>query len=404
MNLKRAGYWFGCSLLLASTLCVGQQTGDRQQQIAALNQKIKQYLGEKRPDLAIPELQALVALDPDNTDARGNLGVLLFFKGDCSDAVPQLRAATAQHAELWRIQVLLGLCERKLGDSASARSDFESAFPHLDDEKIRLQAGLELIGLYMDNGDIEKAAGVIGVLRAHNPTNVRVLYTAYRLYSQLADEAMLDISLADPGSAEMHEVMARETIRFGDTEKAIAQYRAAIKVDPRLPGIHYELAEALSDSLNPADKAEAENEYKQALAMNPGDVKSECRLGDLDVARNNLQQALTEYSLAVKLSPADIDANLGLAHTMIRLNQNDQARPILEKVVQLEPANETAHYLLSRLLWQEGKKEDAKQELELYKKYKAMKEKLQTVYKQLKVAPPPAHSSEINPGDNPNDK
>src|SRR4030095_173451 len=43
--------------------------------------------------LAAGELQAVVALDPKNADARNNLGVLLFFSGDCAQAVPQLRAA-----------------------------------------------------------------------------------------------------------------------------------------------------------------------------------------------------------------------------------------------------------------------------------------------------------------------
>jgi len=40
-----------------------------------------EYLKENRPDLAAPELKAIVALDPGNVDALGNLGVLLFFQG-----------------------------------------------------------------------------------------------------------------------------------------------------------------------------------------------------------------------------------------------------------------------------------------------------------------------------------
>jgi len=43
--------------------------------------------------LAIPEFRAIVALDPKDVDALGNLGVLLFFQGDYANATPQLRAA-----------------------------------------------------------------------------------------------------------------------------------------------------------------------------------------------------------------------------------------------------------------------------------------------------------------------
>jgi Tfp pilus assembly protein PilF len=40
-----------------------------------------EYLKENRPDLAATEFKAIVALDPGNIDALGNLGVLLFFQG-----------------------------------------------------------------------------------------------------------------------------------------------------------------------------------------------------------------------------------------------------------------------------------------------------------------------------------
>jgi hypothetical protein len=40
------------------------------------------------PDLAISELQKVIELNPGNVDARGNLGVLYFFRGNYKDAVP----------------------------------------------------------------------------------------------------------------------------------------------------------------------------------------------------------------------------------------------------------------------------------------------------------------------------
>jgi Tfp pilus assembly protein PilF len=387
MSMKRTIRWIGAGLLLSTGFCLAQAAGDTQEQIAHHNRKIQQYLQEKRPDLAIPELQALVALDPNNADAHGNLGVLFFFKGDCAQATPQLRAATSQRTALWRQQVLLGICERRTGDDASARADFESAFPHLEDEKVRLEAGMELVNLYMSSGDLDKAVPVIEVLRAHNPTNISVLYTSYRIHTQLAGEAMLSLSMVDPDSAEMHQVMAHETLRYGDPAGAIAQYRAAIKINPKLAWIHFELAEVLSDSTDPASKQEAEREYKIALQMNPGDEKAECRLGEIEAAGGNLAQAQADYTEAVKLAPADVEAKLGLAKTLIALNQRDQARPLLEQALQQEPDSDTAHYLLSRLFWQEGRKEDANREVELYKKYKAMKDKLRAVYKEMRVTP-----------------
>jgi len=61
----------------------------RQQQIESHSRKAAEYLKESKPELAAPEFRAIVALDPNNVDARGNLGVLLFFQGAYADAIPQ---------------------------------------------------------------------------------------------------------------------------------------------------------------------------------------------------------------------------------------------------------------------------------------------------------------------------
>ncbi len=387
MSFKLLVRWIRIGLLLNCSLCVAQTPPNLQQELAEHSRKLQQYLQEKKPDLAIPELQALIALDPTNVDARGNLGVLLFFKGDCAHATPELRAATARRPRLWHVQVLLATCERQAGDLPAARNDFETAFPHLEDKKVILQAGMELIDLYTATGDLDKAAVVVERLRGQDPANVRVLYTAYRIYTQLAGQAMLGLSMADPDSAEMHQMVAHETLRYGDPDGAIAHYRAAIKINPKLPGIHFELAEVLNDSLKPAYKEEAVREYRLALELNPADEKAECRLGEIDAESGNISQAYKDYAKAVQLAPGDVDAKLGLAKTMILMKQQDQALPLLEQVVQLEPANDAAHFLLSKAYWQSGRKEDAKREVDLYKRYKAMQDKLQAVYKEMRINP-----------------
>src|SRR5437660_9304320 len=78
---------------LVALQCVSQSTASRPQEIASHAHQAQEFLKERRPDLAIPELRAIVALDPNNVDARGNLGVLVFFQGDYPAEIPHLRAA-----------------------------------------------------------------------------------------------------------------------------------------------------------------------------------------------------------------------------------------------------------------------------------------------------------------------
>jgi tetratricopeptide (TPR) repeat protein len=364
-----------------------QQATDSQEQIKYHAQMAQQYLHQQRPDLAIPELQKVTALDPANVDAHANLGVLFFFRGNYTAAAPELQAAVRLQPDLWKIQALLGMAEEHTADPTAARKDLEASFPQLKDNKLQVQVGLELVGIYTAASDLEHAAEVIAQLRKANPDNAEVLYAAYRTYADLSGESMLSLSLVAPDSAQMHQVMAHEELKEGNTNGAIAQFRKAIAINLQLPGIHFELAELLNTSEDGKVKGEAEKEYRAALMANPLDEKTECRLAQIDAAKGDTNQAFSEYSKAVELAPADSDAKLGLAKILIEMNQQDKAQALLEQTVQLEPTNAVAHYRLGMLYRQRGRMDDAKREVELYKKYKDMKEKLRAVYKDLQVQP-----------------
>jgi Tfp pilus assembly protein PilF len=382
----------GFVLLLGAASCLSQATGDKQEEFAAHIQKADGYLRDKQPALAIPEFQAAVAIDPENVDAQANLGVLLFFQGKAADSIPHFRAALAARKEerqpgLAKIQGLLGMAESRTLDFADARKDMEAAFPALQERRFQVQLGLELVGLYTQSGDLEKAALVIAQLRKADPDNAEVLYAAYRTYSDLAGESMLALSLAAPDSAQMHQLLAHEDTRQGNTNGAVAQYRKAIAVDPHLPGVHFELAELLQTSTDETIKKEAEQEYHAALLENAEDGKSILRLAEIDGRKGNIEQSYKEYTKAVELQPADAEAKLGLAKTLIEMNQADKALPLLEDTVQLEPTNATAHYRLATLYRKMGRVDDAKREMDFYKKFKEMKEKLLALYKELQVQP-----------------
>jgi tetratricopeptide (TPR) repeat protein len=376
-----------CVLLLGATLCLAQATADKQQEFAVHIQKARGYLDQKQPGLAIPEFQAAVAIDPENVDAQANLGVLLFFQGKAADSIPHFRAALQRQPGLAKIQGLLGMAESRTLDFADARKDMEAAFPSLEDRRFQVQLGLELVGLDSESGDLDKAAAVIAQLRQVAPDNAEVLYAAYRTHSDLAGESMLALSLAAPESAQMHQLLAHEDAKQGNLNAAIAQYRKAIAIDPQVPGVHFELAELLYTSTDETVKKQAEHEYHAALLQNPQDEKAILRLAEIDAQRGNIEQSYKEYTKAVELQPSDADAKLGLAKTLIAMKQPDKALLLLEDTVKLEPTNATAHYRLATLYRQMGRVDDAKREMELYKKFKEMKEKLGALYKELQNQP-----------------
>jgi Tfp pilus assembly protein PilF len=376
----------------SSSIC---QTGlSKQEQINQHTQLAQQYLKQQRPDLAISELQTLVALEPENPDAQGNLGVLLFFRGDYAGAAPHLRAAVKAQPELWKIQGLLGLAEGQSGNGEASRQDMEAAFPRLTEEKFKAQVGRALIDNYTATGDLEKAATVASTLLASQPTDTSLLYLSYRLYTDLADKAMLTLALTTPNSGQMHQVMARELARHGDEAPAIANYREAIQIDPKLPGVHFELGSLLYNSTGETVQAEAESEFKAALAANPNDEKTQLMLGMIAAKRGDTKTAYNDYSRALQLQPDDGDANLEMAKLLVTMNQSERAQQLLEHAIQIDPSNSVAHYRLATLYRRQGKTQQGDQEIAEYKKYKQMKDGLEKVFHDMRV-----ESGQKNPDD-----
>jgi tetratricopeptide (TPR) repeat protein len=385
MKTRKSAFLLGAVLFAAALPCSPQSTADRQQQIASHAGQAQAYLKENKLDLAASEFAAIVALDPNNVDARGNLGVLLFFQGKYVEAIPQLRAALKLRSPLWKIQALLGVAEKRTGDLQEARGDLEKAFPHVEEQKIRVETGMELIDLYSQSGDLDKAAPIVSVLRTLEPTNEDILYTAYRIYSDLTDESILSMMLVASKSAHMHELMAHELAKHGHPEEAIENFRVAIKINPQLPALHYELAEMLNASSE--GREEAASEYRKALALNPMDEASECRLGDIAAQKSDTDEAYKRYTRAVQLRPDDAQAILGLAKVLMSKGQLEKAEQMLKRAIQLDPTSAVAHFRLSTLYRRIGRTADAQRELEQYEKYRAMKEKLRDLYHTMRVEP-----------------
>ncbi len=362
--------------------------GSVSQQIQAHERQAHELLSQKKPELAAKEFAAVVALDPNNIDAQANLGVLLFFQKDYLQAEPHLRKAVEQQPELTKIRALLGMTERNLGQTDLARTDLQAVVGHLKEPGVRLEAGLELIELYTATQDLPKAAAVVETLRQGAPDDPRILYAAYRIYSDLAGESMLDLSVAAPESGQMHQAMAHELNRERDNPGTIANLRKALAIDPHLPGIHYELAEALRISPDLKLRAEAEQQYKLAVAANPRDEKSITRLGDLAVEKDNFDAAVTYYKQALALAPGEADATLGLAHVYIEKDQSASALPLLEPLVASDPTNVLAHYRLSTAYRKLKRPDDARRELDAYQKYKGIKDKMRSIYKEMRLDTP----------------
>jgi tetratricopeptide (TPR) repeat protein len=386
--IKNASGLLRWMLLCAAMPCFSQTAASTQQQIETHLEQAHRLLSENKPAAAIPQFQAVVALDPTNIDARGNLGVLQFFAGDYKAAVPNLRETLQAKPDLWKIQALLGMGERRTGDIEAARADLEKSFPELQDKTVQVEAGLELIEIYTASADLEKAAEVVSTLRSLDPENPQVLYVAYRVHADLARESILSLSLVAPKSALVYQAAAHEAARNGDVAGAIRNDRAALKIDPKLPGLHFELAEMLSTQpATAATSADVKAEYDAAIAENPFDEKATVRLADIFRRGNDLKKAYELGARAIQLQPDDAEANYELARILLAMNEPEKAEPLLQHAEQQDPSNAMIHFRMSTVYHRLGRHADADREVKEYQKYKDLKEQLRDTWKDLHFNP-----------------
>jgi len=129
--------------------------------------------------------------------------------------------------------------------------------------------------------------------------------------------------------------------------------------------------------------AQAEDEYKAALRANPYDVLSWRQLGAIMTAKADFKTAEENYRKALALQPNDSEAKTGLAIALISTNRTDEAISLLESAVKDDPTNMVAHYRLSGLYRRAGRTADAEREMDAFRHYQEVKDKLGNILKVL---------------------
>ena len=393
-KLHESAFFFGGRLILVLTLLasgltvMAAQTGtSRAAEIHDHLRKAAEYLKTKDPNSAMKEFNAVLALDPKNAEAYANLGVIAFFQRDYRNASQYLRKALAIDPSLVKTQALLGICQKKLGDP-SARVLLEKSFSKLKDKPLRLQVGLELAALYDQQGEPGATASVMRALVDLDPDNVDVLFMAQRVYSELADDTLNKLAVLAPGSARMQQVIAERLINGGDLRHAIEHYKKALQIDPHLPGVHFELGEAiLQSSSDPAARVEAEKEFEAAEAMDDDAAKAECGLATIALSQSDLDHAFTHYQRAYKLNPNEIEAQLGLARLLMMQQKPQEAVAYLRAAIQADPLNSEAHYRLASAYRRLQMDDRAQKEMHLFQEIKKTKDQVKELYHQMNIEP-----------------
>jgi tetratricopeptide (TPR) repeat protein len=358
-------------------------------------ERAQEALHASQPRVAEEEFRKILRLNPKSAEAHANLGLVAYAQGAYLDAAREFQEALQLRPALWNAQGLLGMSYLRLGRVRQAMPILEKSFPHLQDAKVRAEVGMELIRLYSETQNLDRAVDVIRVLQRTTPTNPDALYAAYRTYSSLAAHALADLADSAPESARMHQILALTLESQDDFAGAIAQYRKALQIDPRLLGIHFELGRLiLRGSHEEPARQQAQREFETELSTNPTHTQSEYQLGEIDWWRWNLAAALRHYSRAVELQPDFADAKIGVGKVLTIMGQPEKAVENLLSAAHIDPRNEAAHYRLALAYRKLGRDQDADREWAMFQKLRGSQAVIRELYQQVKERPAPVHTVE----------
>ncbi len=222
-----------------------------------------------------------------------------------------------------------------------------------------------------------------------DPDNMEVLFMAQRLYSELADDTLNKLAVLAPGSARMQQVIAERLVNAGDLKGAIDHYRKALQIDPRLPGVHFELGEAILQSApgNAGTEAEAQKEFEVALSADGDSARTECQLGSIALSQSQMDQAFAHYQRAYQINPNEVQAQMGLAKVLMVQEKPKEAIQYLRKAVESDPLNGAAHYQLGIAYRRLQMQDMARKELQLSQEIKKTKDQVEELYRQMNRKP-----------------
>jgi tetratricopeptide (TPR) repeat protein len=314
------------------------------------------------------DFQHAVTASPRDADAYLGLGMAQLREGKLDTAVQSLATASELKPSIASAHMFRGI----------ALFQMNSIDPAIDQlkEEIKLQPNdteaLTWLGIIeIQAGKPEDACGPLDRAAQLNPKDQNVLFYQVRAHTLSAQHAFRDLYKINPDSWFVHRAQAEIDSEAHQPDKAIEEYKAAIKVKPGDPDLY----EALGDEEQKVGHPlEATNAYQTELTTHPNDPIALFNLGKIQVETGDPTQGVAYLRQAVEAhaAPGPTDFYLGLG--LSKLGQNEEASTWLERALTDSPSDfirQSDYYELVRVYQKLGRKEDSERALEQLKKLKA---------------------------------
>lgn len=148
----------------------------------------------------------------------------------------------------------------------------------------------------------------------------------------------------DPATG--HVQAAQDAVRQGDVDRALAEFTAAIEINPNLTSAHFGMADIYRMK---GDYARAEQRYAKVATLEPKNFDAQYFHGLMLHLLDRLPEAIQAYLRALAVNPGDFKSNLNIATAYYQLDENIQALPYARRAVELSPQDGPARFNLGAI-------------------------------------------------------
>ena len=318
---------------------------------------------------AINLYEELVKKAPAVAEIHSNLAASYYFSGRFADATREAQLAIKLKPTLLNAHYFLGASLAESGYCRQALPYLDKDFSRVRDSGLKRIIGTDALRCSMALNNVNKAIDYYRVLSREFPSDPEILYLTTHMFSDLSTQASQRLLATSPGSYQVHRMNAEILELQGKPQEAIAEYRKVLKIDPHVPGIHYEIGDILLQQNHDLTTLnEARKEFDDELQIDPGNARAEFQLGKVAGIVRDWKDAIAHFDKAAKLDPDMVPALVSLGLAYISAGRVEDAIAPLKRATELDPQNVDAHYRLSVVYRRLGRNQEADHQLAAYKK------------------------------------
>ncbi len=286
---------------------------------------------------ATVELQRAHARWPSNNSLAASLAREYLSAGQTEKAVAALNhfhATPSTQVQEMQMAVVVYMAANKLPAALAVAQIAYKVYPTLD-TLLLLANILQLEGRYPDVNRI------LGDKRDAYRDSPKFLITLAESEYDAAiyTSARADIEraiLLDDSAFQAHYILANILAKLGDLERAIAEYKVAIRLNPSEARTYYQLGLVYGRQMDIVDE---EGVLRQALIADDHYAPAHFELGKLLLDQNRLDEAVNHLNMAVECNPRAEEAYYLLVRAYTKLGEKDKAKAMVERLIEVKKEN-----------------------------------------------------------------